>query len=227
MKNLFITAGLLFCCQVAVGVHATEIYTCTDNNGKQVVSDRPIATCIDREQKLLSGSGVVKKIVPPSYTAQEKRAIEERKKLAEQELLKAQAKERSIAMLAQRYPNSDAHQKARNEAAREISVRIYAANARLQVIKADRQNVETELEFYKKNPEKAPYKLREQFKSIAENEAITLRYIDNQNKDLAALHKRFDDEMALLENVWKKSAVSLLALYPLGQKRITPGFGNQ
>ena len=61
------------------------------------------------------------------------------------------------------------------------------------------------MEFYKKNHEKAPYKLREQFKSIAENEAITLRYIDNQNKDLAALHKRFDDEMALLENVWKKA----------------------
>ena len=61
-------------------MHAADIYTCKDASGKQLVSDRPISSCIDREQKVLSNSAVVKKVVPPSYTAQEAAAIEARKK---------------------------------------------------------------------------------------------------------------------------------------------------
>ena len=184
---------------------AADIYTCTDANGKQLVSDRPISACIDREQKLLSGSAVVKKVVPPSYTMQESAAIEERKKQAEQDALKAQARERSIAMLAQRYPDCIAHQKARNEAAKEILVRIHAGNARLQTVKADRQNINKELEFYKKNPDKIPTKLREQIKTNNESETAAVRYLEQQNKELAALHKRFDNEAVLLGSAWKKT----------------------
>ena len=184
---------------------AADIYTCTDANGKQLVSDRPISACIDREQKLLSGSAVVKKVVPPSYTMQESAAIEERKKQAEQDALKAQARERSIAMLAQRYPDSIAHQKARNEAAKEILVRIHAGNARLQTVKVERQNINKELEFYKKNPDKIPTKLREQIKTNNESETAAVRYLEQQNKELAALHKRFDNEAVLLGSAWKKT----------------------
>ena len=185
-------------------MHAADIYTCKDASGKQLVSDRPISSCIDREQKVLSNSAVVKKVVPPSYTAQEAAAIEARKKQAEQEALKAQARERSLVILAQRYPNSAAHQKARNETAQEILARIQTGNARLQAIAAERTTLDKEMEFYSKSPDKVPFKLRTLIKNSTENEAIARRYLDNQNKELAALHKRFDDEAALLATVWKK-----------------------
>ena len=74
----------------------------------------------------------------------------------------------------------------------------------MQASAAERKTLDKELEFYIKSPDKVPFKLRTLIKNSTENEAIARRYLDNQNKELAALHKRFDDEAALLATVWKK-----------------------
>ncbi|MDP1270894.1 DUF4124 domain-containing protein, partial [Klebsiella pneumoniae] len=48
------------------------IYTCVDASGRRITSDRPITQCLDREQHELTGSGTVKRVIPPSYTAEER-----------------------------------------------------------------------------------------------------------------------------------------------------------
>lgn len=63
---------------MAVGVHAQSIYSCTDAKGRRITSDRPIAECLDREQRELSNTGTVKRIVKPVMTAEEARQQEER-----------------------------------------------------------------------------------------------------------------------------------------------------
>src|ERR1035437_9053119 len=45
------------------------IYTCTDARGRKLNSDRPIAECSDREQKILNPSGTVRAKVAPTLTA--------------------------------------------------------------------------------------------------------------------------------------------------------------
>ena len=43
------------------------IYSCVDANGRKLTSDRPIAECANRDQKLLNADGSVK-VVPPNPT---------------------------------------------------------------------------------------------------------------------------------------------------------------
>src|SRR5262245_10216155 len=92
------------------------IYTCMDDRGKQLRSDRPIAECSDREQRVLNKDGSLKKVHPATMTpeeradrdAQDRKAAEERAALSD-----AVRRDRN---LKSRYPNEAAHSKARESA---------------------------------------------------------------------------------------------------------------
>ena len=96
-----------------VAAQTSGIYTCIDAQGKRHTSDRPIAACIDREQKRLSKTGVVQGVVPPSYTAEERAAIAARAKQEELQRQQERAKAKSMTALLQRYPTPAAHMAAR------------------------------------------------------------------------------------------------------------------
>jgi len=44
---------------VTVAQAATTIYSCTDASGKKLTSDRPIAECANRDQRVLNADGSV------------------------------------------------------------------------------------------------------------------------------------------------------------------------
>ena len=52
------------------------IYTCVDRNGRRLTADRPIAECLDREQRELGPSGIVRRQIGPSLTEHERAAQE-------------------------------------------------------------------------------------------------------------------------------------------------------
>ena len=57
---------------------AAGIYSCTDARGRTLTADRPIAECIDREQRELSPSGTTRRRIEPTYTARELAEREDR-----------------------------------------------------------------------------------------------------------------------------------------------------
>ena len=59
----------------SAGQNRSGIYTCIDAKGRRITADRPIPECIDREQRELGSSGTVRRVVPPSYTAEERARI--------------------------------------------------------------------------------------------------------------------------------------------------------
>ena len=170
---LFLTMPLL-----PVISHAAEIYSCVDAHGKRLTSDRPISACLDREQRVLSRSGAVKRIVPPSYTPSETAAIDARNRQEEAQRLQAKAKAKSMAALLQRYPNASAHMAARILEAESVISRIREGYTRLEIVRNEQ--------------------------AINENEKAANNYIFTQRQELMALHKRFDAELALLETLWKQ-----------------------
>ena len=170
---LFLTMPLL-----PVVSHAAEIYSCVDAHGKRLTSDRPISACLDREQRVLSRSGAVKRIVPPSYTPSETAAIDARNRQEEAQRLQAKAKAKSMAALLQRYPNASAHMAARILEAESVISRIREGYTRLEIVRNEQ--------------------------AINENEKAANNYIFTQRQELMALHKRFDAELALLETLWKQ-----------------------
>jgi hypothetical protein len=178
------------------------VYTCVDAKGRKLTADRPIPECTDREQKVLNPSGTVKTKVGPTLTAQEradqelkeKREIEERNRTVDE-------KRRDRALLI-RYPNKAVHDQERQEAMAQVAVVIQAAKNRLDELTKQRVAVDEEMEFYKKDPSKAPAYVRRQQDENTQSQAVQRRFIAEQESEIKRVNARFDDELVRLRQLW-------------------------
>lgn len=191
---------------VAGPLHAQSpesgIYSCVDGKGRRLTSDRPIPECLDREQKLHNPSGTVKATIGPSLTAAEREAIAARER--EQAMLRErQAEEkRRERMLLMRYPTQAMHEKERNETLANIDkLRVAAVNYAQDLVR-QREKLLEEMEFYKKDPDKAPALLRQQLEDNQLSQAIQARIIAIQDAEIDKINARFDEERAQLIRLW-------------------------
>ncbi|MDM0017221.1 DUF4124 domain-containing protein [Variovorax saccharolyticus] len=206
-------AFLAFSLAAASGVHAQQqpsggarpssaIYSCTDARGRTITADRPIADCIDREQRELNPSGTTRRKVEPTYTAREQAEREERERQAQLQAARLVEERRRERALLVRYPTPVAHDRERAEALVQIDVVIQAARKRLAELGEDRKRVDDELEFYKKDPAKAPDALRRRIEDIARSVAVQNRFIGEQEDEKKRVNARFDEEQAKLAPLW-------------------------
>lgn len=178
------------------------IYTCVDRNGRRLTADRPIAECLDREQRELGPSGIVRRQIGPSLTEQERAAQEaQRRKEAEARARELEERRRERALTA-RYPDKATHDVERAAAIQLVDDVTATAEKRLVELAQQRKAFDVEMEFYKKDPNKAPMALR---RKIAENEesiAEQQRFIAGQDQEKRRVHQRFDVELAQLRKLW-------------------------
>ena len=182
------------------------IYSCVDAKGRKLTSDRPIPDCIDREQKVLNPSGTVKGRVGPTLTAQERAEVEvKEKRAAAERLLKEEEKRRDRALLV-RYPDRAVHDAERSEALSQISVVKAAAANRVVELQKQKGAIDAEMEFYKKDPAKAPAAVKRQVEENAKSIAVQHRFIAVQEGEIARVNARFDEELVRLKDLWKLRA---------------------
>ena len=178
------------------------IYTCVDRNGRRLTADRPIAECLDREQRELGPSGIVRRQIGPSLTEQERAAQEaQRRKEAEARARELEERRRERVLTA-RYPDKATHDVERAAAIQMVDDVTATAEKRLVELAQQRKAFDVEMEFYKKDPSKAPMSLR---RKIAENEesiAEQQRFIAGQDQEKRRVHQRFDVELAQLRKLW-------------------------
>ncbi|MES2910899.1 MAG: DUF4124 domain-containing protein [Pseudomonadota bacterium] len=191
---------------------AQGIYTCVDSKGRKITSDRPIAECMDRPQQEISPtSGTVRRVIQPQMTAAERVAAEEKEKAgAEVRAQAAEEKKREKALL-QRYPNKSAHDKERSLALVQVEEAIKTAAKRIQELTEQRKAINADLEFYNKDPGRAPPSLR---RRVDENEmSITSqkRFIADQEGEKKRVNARFDEELGRLKPLWAASSVPAAA----------------
>jgi hypothetical protein len=203
MKQLRAVAGASM---LLIGSMATasaqSIYTCVDASGRKITSDRPIATCADRDQKELNPSGTVKRVVKPTMTVEEQRAQEARLKAqAEEQARQLEEKRKNRALLA-RYPNKDAHDRERGLALTQVDEVTKAATKRLTELAEQRKKTDTEMEFYKSNPAKAPAFLKRQYEENDKAVAVQKRFIGQQEDEKKRVNARFDEELTRLRGLW-------------------------
>lgn len=183
------------------------IYTCIDGKGRRLTSDRPIPDCLDREQKELNASGTVRRNVGPSLTAQEQAIEEEKERRAAEERARIAEERRRERALLTRYPNRTAHDRERTEAIGQIDEVMKAASKRLNELIADRKAIDLEMEFYQKDPSKAPPRLRRMVDENNESVAVQRRFIASQEAEKARVNARFDEELVKLSQLWAMKAV--------------------
>lgn len=178
------------------------IYACTDANGRRITADRPIASCVDREQRVLGNTGVEVRRVGPTLTDQERSAQEAKRRQdqAEQQRLREE-RSRERAILA-RFPSQGVHDAARAEAIAQVNDVIGVAQQRQVDLRERRRKLNTELEFYQNDPKKAPANLRRQLDDNTESQAEQQRFIKQQEEEKQRINQRFDAELQQLRKLW-------------------------
>lgn len=190
------------------------IYTCVDAKGRRLTSDRPIVECLDRPQKELSATGSVRRILPPSLTAEERAAAEEEAKKAQEDKLRQDEEKRRARALLNRYPDKAAHDKERTAALRQVDEVIAAGQRRAVELQHDQKKLATEAEFYRSDPAKMPPKLRKQIEENQHQIAGQQRFIVAQEEEKTRVNARFDEELGRLRALWAEKPVAARARSP-------------
>lgn len=194
------------------------IYTCVSADGRRFTSDRPIAECSTREQRVLNSDGSLRHVLPPQMSAEERADKEARDRKAELERLAQQDAVRRDRNLMQRFPDEAAHQRAREGALDTVRVAMRTSEQRLKELGTERKPLLEEAEFYKTKP--MPAKLKQQMDA---NEAATeaqRNAIQNQQAELERVNKLYDAELARLRKLWAGAAPGTLAEAGGGSKPI-------
>ena len=183
---------------------ASNIFTCTNAKGQHLRSDRPIAECMDREQRVLARDGSLLRILPPSLTLEEgaARSAQERRVAAEK--VARQEAERADRLLLQRYPNEASHNKAREAALDAVRGALAQSEQRVRTLAAERKPLAEEAEFYKGRP--LPAKLKQHFDAIDASAEAQRALMTNQQSEIERISSLYDTEIARLKKLWGGAA---------------------
>lgn len=179
---------------------AGGIYTCTNDKGRKLTSDRPIGECAHKEQLLLNRDGSVRAVIPPSYTAEERAEREAReRRAAELRAAQLDAVRRDRNLMA-RFPNEAAHQHARQAALDPVRLAITATERRLKELAAERKPLVNEAEFYVGKP--LPLKIKQQLDANDAAVEAQKAAAANQAAELERVNKLYDLELERLRKLW-------------------------
>jgi len=193
-----------------VALAASNIYTCVNAKGQRITSDRPIAECLDRSQELRNTDGSVKKVMPPSMTAEERAAHEERLR---QEMAAEALKRDAIRLdrnLMSRYPDEARHQRARKAALEPLNTALGATERRLTELEHDQKRLQQEAEFYKGREMPRDLKLK-----FGQNDAALQAQQDAAQNHLAEIRRinaTYDQELTRLKRLWAGAAPGSVSL---------------
>ena len=193
--------ALALACAGAPGLAATGgIYSCVDANGKKLTSDRPIAECTNREQRLLNADGSVRKVIPPTLTADERAEAEAAERRAAAERAAQQDAVRRDRNLLTRFPNEAAHQRAREAALDDVRKAVRNSEARLKLLADERKPLLDESEFYVGR--ELPAKLRQALDGNDASAEAQRSLVANQEAEIVRINKLYDVELERLKRLW-------------------------
>lgn len=198
-----VEAALLVCAAAGLPVaHAQggAIYTCEDDKGRRITSDRPIAECVAREQKQLNRDGSLRRTVPPAPTPEERAEQELRdRRAAEARALQADAVRQDRTLL-QRYKAPEDHQRARVAALDVARTAMAATDQRLAGLAQERKQYAQEAEFYRGRAQ--PPKLQQSIEAVETAMAAQRSVAQSQRAELDRINRLYDIELDRLKQLW-------------------------
>ena len=207
-RSTWVLGGALLAALGVDGIHAQQgpagsIYTCVDGRGRRITADRPIPECLDREQRELSSTGTTKRQIGPSLSENERAAAEaQQRKEAEERNRVVEDRRRERVLLA-RYPDKAAHDVERAASMQQIDEVVLVAEKQIADLQRQRKALDAEMEFYKKDPNKAPMTLRRKIGELDEGVEEQKRVIAAQDGERKRIHQRFDAELVVLKRLWE------------------------
>jgi hypothetical protein len=176
------------------------IYTCTDERGRRLTSDRPIPECLSREQRILNRDGSLKAVRPPSLTPDERAEKESsERQQAERRAAQADAARRDRNLL-QRYRDEAAHVRAREAALAPVRMAQKATQSRMAEVRREREPLVAEAEFYRGKP--LPSRLKALLDANDASMAALSDSAAGQQAEAARIDALYDAELERLRRLW-------------------------
>lgn len=198
--GLWLAAASVQALAQSQGSQSASIYTCVDEKGTKRTSDRPIAECSDREQRVLNKDGSLKRIVPPTLTPEERAEREAAERKAAEERAAYNDSVRRDRNLKARFPNETTHNRARDAALEAVRASLRASEQRIKELEAERKPLKEEAEFYRGR--KLPARLKQQIEANETSIAAQRELIQNQQAELVRVNRLYDAELAHLRKLW-------------------------
>lgn len=204
VTSAFVGALMLTCAssfaQTPSAGSATEIYVCTDDQGRRITADRPIRECMDRPQRILNPDGSLRGVKQPPMTAEERAAKEAReRKVAEEAAAKAEAVRRDRNLLS-RYRTEESHKAARESALDPVRLTMDLTETRLNQLRREKRALEEEARAPKNKDHAATIKLQ-----LEANEVTTAAQRQNtlnQRAEMERINRIYDIELERLRRLW-------------------------
>lgn len=204
MRKRVLAAGTVLCLGAFTGQHASsapaQIYSCVDANGNKLTSDRPIAACANREQRVLNADGSLRQVVPPTPTADERAETEAAERRAAIERAAQKDAVRRDRNLLNRFPNEAAHQRAREAALDDVRKAVRNSEERLKLLAAERKPMLDEAEFYVGR--ELPPKLRQALDGNDAAVEAQRTLVANQEAEIVRINRLYDVELERLKRLW-------------------------
>jgi hypothetical protein len=194
------------------GASQAAIYSCVDGNGRRLTSDRPIPECSTREQRMLNADGSVRRVMPPSMTADEQAESDARERRAVAERIAQQDAIRRDRLLLSRFPDLAAHHRAREAALDDVAKGVKFSESRLAELQQERKPLLTEAEFYVGKT--VPLKLRQQLDANDAATAAQRSLVQNQKDEILRIDNLYDLELTRLQRLWAGAAPGSLGGMP-------------
>ena len=201
MRHYFsggVAAGLVLVC-ASGWAQSSAVYSCVDDRGRRLVSDRPIPECLDREQRVLGPSGVERKPHPPVLTKSEREQAAREREHQQRERERIAEQRRLNQALLLRYPDRNAHEAARLQQAQQLDEVQAMARARLASLDELYLQAQKDLATQGSNPTPEAQRAVKaaQMAVAAQKQSIETNELNRQRTML-----RFDDEGRRLEKLW-------------------------
>jgi len=180
---------------------AGQIFTCDDGHGHKLTSDRPIPECVAREQRVLNSDGSVRRVLPPTMTADERAEAEAKEQQLNAQRMAQQDDVRRDRNLMKRYRDETAHNKARELALDDVRLATKASETRLKALASERKPLLEEAEFYKKD-KRLPPKLKQQLEANEVAAEAQRQLLANQQAEFARINTIYDAELDRLRKLW-------------------------
>jgi hypothetical protein len=188
------------------------IYTCIDDRGRRLTSDRPIPECIAKEQQILNRDGSLRAVRPPTLTAEERADKDAQDRAAAEARAQLADAARRDRNLVARYPNEAAHQKAREAALDPVRAAQRNSEIRLRDLAAERKPLIAETEFYVGR--ELPAKLKAALDANTASAEALKQAAASQESELGRINRFYDIELDRLRRLWAGATPGTLGPLP-------------
>lgn len=197
-------AGVARAQTTVVEIPPGSVFTCVDKRGLHITSDRPIPECRDREQRVLSPSGVERLRIGPVLSVSEQAQLRERNRLALEDQQRVQEQRRRDRVLLIRYPNQAVHAQESRKHLAQFDDLLRVARQRLEEMQQQYAGLTRDMQPWAADTSQAPQHLREVWEQASSAIAEQERLIATTEAARQQQRLRLDEELHRLQHLWQQ-----------------------